>query len=441
MRILNYNERRPRSSANVASLRAHETVLVRTEQPLAVGELVTRARADNGGQWLADEVRKLSRRREDATKKRRIGESVVDDEADALSFASVRDMRAFQDKLDFEVAFKDERGRSITTSAFSLLASSMAFADVQVAYEGVPTVVERMVTDLDDKQPHTELGRPLDFGHQSPSAEPKPLGETEEYHEAKDVDEERYTILAFKDGYQRAFSQEVIDLGGPRVFSELSDLGAGAREIMEFNSLKKLIDYHGSKGSSQTSHVMIRNRAAASLFSATANTPSTRTPSGTRVVNNALVDGTSLSNLRTRLAAMRNARLYPIANWPEVLLVPDALWERAHATLMSVLVPSVENETNFWGPNGPGGPIELISTPMLDLLTTTAWYGGRPRRQFVRKWKMRPEVAVYGGRGTESFLRTREGMRVRIGWDMTLGVRAHEYWVECLSASTPPGGA
>jgi hypothetical protein len=278
VRILNYNERRPRSSANVASLRAHETVLVRTDQPLAVNDLVSRAKADNGGQWLADKVRDLGKRREEAAKKRRLGEDVRDDEADALSFANIRDMRAFQDKLDFNVNMV-ERERSITTSAFSLLTSSMAFADVAVAYEAVPTVAERLVTDIDDKQPHTELGKPLDFGHENPTDDVKPLGETEEYHEANDVDEERYTILSFKDGYQRAFSQDVIDLGGPKVFNELSDLGAGAREIMELFSLKKIIDYAGSRGSSQANHVMIRNRAAASLFSSTANTPSTRAPS------------------------------------------------------------------------------------------------------------------------------------------------------------------
>jgi hypothetical protein len=138
---------------------------------------------------------------------------------------------------------------------------------------------------------------------------------------------------------------------------------------------------------------------------------------------------------------MRNARGYPIANWPEQILIPDALWETAFAIFQSVMVPGVMNQANFWGPEGPGGPVELIATPMLDLLTTTSFYGGRARRQFVRKWKMRPEVAVYGGRGTESFLRTREGMRVRIGWDMTIGVRDHVFWVESLSGTTPPGGA
>lgn len=445
LRLLNYNERRPRSSANSPTLRAHESVLVRAERPMDVAAYAARAKGDNGGQWFADEIRGLAKRRLEAAQKRRAGESVRDEQADGLSFASVRDLRGLQKALDFDVVFKvqEENGsvRSITTSAFSLLTSSMAVADVQTAYESVPTVGELLVMDIDDEQPNTELGQVLDYGHQRPTDPPKPLGETEDYKEANSVGEDRYTALAFKDGFQRAFSQELIDRGGPRIFNELMDLGQHAREVLELAVLRKVIDFYGSRGTNPTDHVMIRNRVGASLFSSTANTPTTRSPSGTRILNNDIVAGENLSALRTRLAGMRNAAGYPVANWPEIILVPDAKWEKAWEILESSLKPGVANQANFWGPNGPGGTVQLVSTPMLDLLTTTSWYGGRPRRQFIRKWKQRPEIAVFGGRGTEPFLRTREGMRVRIGWDMTVAARDHIHWVESLDGTTPPGGA
>jgi len=437
--ILDYTKVRPNVSSGGCgrtALRTHDNVFVRTRSVPNFADMKSRCEAEgkNGGAWLRDQIADMAARREALNLRRRNGEACQDSEAEALSFGAVHDIVALRKALDFDVTF-DHRSndglscRSVTTSAFALLASSMAVQDATMAFESVPTVAELLVQDMDDIQPHTELPQVLDFGMVNPDQDPKPLGETEEYREIG-VGEDRYTVLSFKDGYQRAFSQDAIDLGGPKVFSQITDLGQGAREVMELFSLRKIIDYNGSKATGAGSHVMIRNRAAASLFSATANTPSTRTPSGTRINNNALVDTDNLETLRIRLASVRNPAGYPVANFPEVILVPDALWAAAWKMLNSTLQPGVENEANFFGPGSPGGRIKLISTPMLDLLTTTHWYGGRPQRQFVRKFKMRPEIATFGGKGTEAYLRTREGFRVRIGWDMTIGVRDHIWWIE-----------
>ena len=85
---------------------------------------------------------------------------------------------------------------------------------------------------------------------------------------------------------------------------------------------------------------------------------------------------------------------------------------------------------------------QILSTPFLDILSTTAWWAGDPQRQYVRKFRRRPEVAVHGGTGTEAYVRTHEGMRVRIGWDMQLGVRAHTFMAASYAgnATTGPGG-
>jgi len=117
--------------------------------------------------------------------------------------------------------------------------------------------------------------------------------------------------------------------------------------------------------------------------------------------------------------------------------VPDALKLTAWTLLKSAGTPGVYNEENYYGPMGPEA-IELISTPMLDLYSTSTYYGGDPEREFVRKWRQRPEVAVHGGSGTLPFLMTREGFRVRIGWDMKLFVRAHNRWVQMLSGTDSP---
>lgn len=439
---IDYTKRAP--TFNGVRLRTHESVLVRTEEPLDVPALVSRAKGDGGAQWFYEKIRELARKRQTLAARRRSGDACRDEEAESLSFATVKDMQALRRALDFDIVVHvpAENGkRSITTSAFALLTSSMAVADVNMAYESVPTVVEKLVRDLDDSAEHTEVGQVLQFPHLvDPTADPIPLKETEALKEVT-AGEDRYTVLSFRDGYLAKFSQALIDRGGPRVFNDLMDLGQGVRECLELFGLKKIIDYHGSKGTSQRSHVMIRNRAAAALFSSTTNTPSTRAPNGTRIENNALVDTSNLSVMRRRLASMRSSRNTPIANWPEIVLTPDALWETSWKLLNSVQQPGVMNEGNFWGPGGPGGPIQHVSTPFLDLLTTTCWYAGRPQLEFVRKWKKRPEVAVHGGKDTEMYVTTRQGMIVSVDWDMQIGVRDHVFWVENLPGTTPPGGA
>jgi hypothetical protein len=265
---IDYTRRAPRMGG--ISLRTHEAVLVRTDVPLDVPALVARAKGDGGGQWFYEKVKELQRKREALARRRAAGEACRDEEAEGLSFSTVGDVKALRKALDFEIQVQvpSEGGvRMVTTSAFALLTSSMAVADLNTAYESVPTVVEQLVQDMDDDAPNTEVGQTLDFGHLSPTDDPKPLGETEEYREVG-AGEDRYTILAFKDGYMRAFSQELLDRGGPRVFSDLMDLGIGTREILELFALKKIIDYHGSKRRErQASHVMIRNRSAAALYS------------------------------------------------------------------------------------------------------------------------------------------------------------------------------
>ncbi len=446
-RILDFSKARPRSAAPLPQLRAHESVLVQTDSVLPIADMASRAKAENdGGQVLADLIADLKRRRITTASLRRNGQNVIDHEAEALSFGAIRggeSMRALRRATDFDVTVQvpqpDGSKRSVTTSAFALIAGALAHTAVAVAAESVPTICDQLVQDLDDIQPHTEIPELLDFTFTDPADMPKPLGETEEYREVG-AGEDRYTILQYKDGYQRAFSQDMIDRVPGRVFSELTDLGRGAMEVMELFALRKIIDFHGSK-TTGTHHAMVRNRSAAALFSATANTPSTRTPSGTRIQNNALVDISDVEAVRSLLAGMRNSRGYPFANPLKVILVPDALWLTAWTILNSQHTPGVYNEVNFFGPTGPGNPGKLLSSPYLDLLTTSAWYGGDPQREFVRKWKQRPEVAVHGGTGTEPYVRTREGMRIRIGWDMTVGARAHFHWVESLSGTTAPGDA
>jgi hypothetical protein len=174
------------------------------------------------------------------------------------------------------------------------------------------------------------------------------------------------------------------------------------------------------------------------LYSSTANTPSTRTPSGTRVTNNALVDETDLDAVRSVLAAMKNERgkriAIPISRC--TLLVPDALAGVANKLLNSEYVPGVVNEVSSWGPRGQYRP-KLRTSPKLDDISTTAWYLGQFDKQFVRKWKLRMEYMMLTG-DTESKLRARIAAQFRIAWNCEIGARDHVYVVQSLSGTTAP---
>ena len=447
---VDYTKAKFRSSLCRPRLRAHQTVLLGAGDELAYGDLVSAARdgGKEGAQRFADEIHGLSRRRIDSAIARKNGSTVIDHEAEGLTLRSIADMRELRKKLHFDVTVEvpDRRGgtRSITTSAFSLLVSQLAHADATVAAESVPSIADLMVTDLDDVQPNTELAEMLSFPHENPREEPPPLGETEEYREVG-VGEDRYTILTYKDGYQRVITQDLLERAPAEAANQIMDLSRGAMEVMEIFQLRRIIDFFGSRGTSPTKHVMILNRQPVSLFSASANTPSPRTPNGTRLVSNPLTNQAALEALRALLATFRGpgkggAAGYPMPAMFRKLLVPDALWLRAWTLLNSTNTPGVFGEQNFFGPGGPVRP-ELLSSPFLDLLTNQDFYGGDPERQFVRKFKRRPEVATYGGSDTEAYVRTHTAMRVRIGWDMTVGTRAHVYWAESLATTTPPGGA
>ena len=102
--------------------------------------------------------------------------------------------------------------------------------------------------------------------------------------------------------------------------------------------------------------------------------------------------------------------------------------------LNSELVPGVENEVSNWGPRGQYRP-KLLSSPKLDDISTTAWYLGAFRRQFIRKWKLRFEYVTLSG-DTKDFLERRIAFQARIGWDVEIGATDYVYVVQNLSSTT-----
>lgn len=362
--------------------------------------------------------------------------TAYDREAEEFEFRSIRDLKAAQQVLDVEMVVKDPEKRSVSTAAFPLLTNSLVIVGVNAAYEAVETVGEELVTEVDDNKKLSHFVGVLTLMKEDVKSK-----ETEEFTTIG-AGEEKFLIYHLRQGFQVAISQELFDENDHAgIEARLTALGEMARELIEEQTLKRVTDHDGSAAAGVEPFVLHHPaNSGTALFQVNAATL-TRLPAlGNRLINNALVDNTDLSNARLRLAGMKNSRNKRIAipRSELRLLVPDALYETAWAIKTSAMEPGVFNKMNFFGPQGPFAALKIISTPKLDDLSTSAWYFGAPKRQFRRKWKLRPEIATYAGRGTEAFVKTREGLRVRIAWDMEVGAVDYVYWLQNLAANTAP---
>lgn len=251
--------------------------------------------------------------------------------------------------------------------------------------------------------------------------------------------EERFDIMSRPKGLRMQITQEMIERNDvENVVQRVNFLGEVPAEEIEEQSLRRVCDIDGSATSPGEPYVLHINKAGAALYQ-TDNSPLSRLPSsGNRVTNNALVDITDLEAARARLAAMTNSRgkriAIPISQCK--LLVPDALAPTAQILLNSMMTPGVANEANPWGPQGAYRP-QLLSSPKLDDLSTTAWYLGNFAKQFRRKWSVRMEMVVMNGDLT-NYLRNRVAFEARVAWDCEVGAVDYVYVVQNLAGTTAP---
>jgi len=326
--------------------------------------------------------------------------------------------------------------RTINAAAFPILTGSLVIAAMNESYISVPTIGQNLVTEIDDNKKVTTLASV----YESDNA----VDEVKELETFPEVGatEEKVEIRHKRNGRLLTISMEAIEENEiANIVSRVNKLGEICSDWIEEQTIKRVTDHDGSASSAAEPYVYRPNGTGAALFSATANTPGTRAPSGTRITSNAFVDETDLENARVRFTTMKNARGKRIAmpHSEVVLLVPDAIVGKVLKVANSQYVPGVENEVSNWGPQGKWRiPVErIISSPKLDDLSTGAWYYGIPKRQFVRKWKLRMEYVTLGA-DTESYLKRRIAFQARIAWDVEIGATDYVYWIQNLAASTAP---
>ena len=358
-----------------------------------------------------------------------------------LSIHDIRDIKGLYAMLaDVPVSVTMEMGgamRAVSASAFPIMTGTLAIAQINEAYAGVPSIGEMLVEDFEDAKKVTSIAAVHSLDKEGVD-EVKELADFPEIG----VSEEKTEIRHKRNGRKLTVSAEAIEGNDMAdIVSRINALGEIAGEWIEEQTLERVTDHYGSGATPANPYVYRPGGTGTQLYNSTANTPGTRAPSGTRVQNNALVDETDLAAARTVLRAMKNARGKRInIPWSEVyILIPDALEDTLMKIINSEMVPGVENEMSSWGPRGKYYiPLNrILSTPKLDDLSTSAWYMGAFKKQFKRKWKLRFEYVTLGT-DTQAYLNSRVAFQARIAWDMEVGATDYVFCVQSLAATTAP---
>jgi hypothetical protein len=326
--------------------------------------------------------------------------------------------------------------RAITTSAMPVLTGTAVVKMINDKYASIPTIGEQLVTDFDDNKKVTSIA--------AVHTDDKNIDEVKETEQFPEIgaSEETVEIRHRKNGRKLTLTTEMLrENDAPNFIMKVNALAEIASDYVEELTLMRVTDYHGSKASPSEPYVYRPEGSGTALYSSTAKKPGTRAPSGTRKTSNALVDETDLEAVRALLAAMLNSRgkRISIPYSERVLLVPDALVGTASKLLNSEYVPGVENEKSNWGPGGRWHipPERLLSSPKLDDLSTSAWYYGIFKKQFMRKWKLRFTYVTLG-QNTQAYLDRDIAFQARISWDCEVGATDYVHVVQSLSGTDSP---
>lgn len=322
---------------------------------------------------------------------------------------------------------------AVTASAFPILSGTLTVAALNEAFENEETIGEQLTTPLNDPKKVTTI-----VGIESLDNGVERVDETQDFPEIG-ASEEKYQILSNKNGRILRISKEMIaenDVAG--ILDRVNALARISSNRIEGLTLKGVTDHFGSASTPAEPYTLRFNGSNVALFTTSANSPGEGAPSGTRVINNALVDETDLDAAYTRLSTFLDDLGERIAIPASKLqmLIPFALQTTAFKLLNSIFQPGIENEINVYGPNGARNPKVVTSTRMDDL-SVSAWYLGDFKSQFTRKWKAQLEFMSLG-MDSEAYLRAEIAFQSRVSWDAVVGARSYRRVVQCLSGTTAP---
>jgi len=359
-----------------------------------------------------------------------------------LKLSDIRDIKAVWQALgdvSVQVSMPDLSGaqRTITTSAFPILTGNLVIAMINGGYNEIPKIGQDLVMEIDDPKKVTTIA--------SVSALDSQKDEVKEREDFPEIgaSEEKIEIRHRKNGRKLTLTAEALQENELANFTLMvNDLTKFIYRGVEKLTLVRVTDHYGSGASPAEPYVYRPNGTGTQLYNATANSPGPRAPLGTRINSNEYKDETDLENARIRLAGMKDnngERIGAPDRSQTIILCPNALVGKISKTLNSEYVPGVRNEKSNWGPGGRFHiPVErLLSSPLMDDLSATAWYYGDPKSQFIRKWKMRFEY-VSLGMTTQAYLNSQIAAQYRIAYDVEIGARDYVSMIQNLAATTAP---
>lgn len=355
---------------------------------------------------------------------------------DIPSMKALYQATAEQDVTVYEKNKTLDKQFAVTTSAFPVLTSLLGAQVVNDEAMNAPTISDQLVTDMDSPKKVELLAKIVTENTKGVyGAEGVP--EDKDYPRMK-FGEDWVMVNHRNDGRIIEVSQDTLDeMSGGALALMLRKQGKWAINTVEHLTLDAVCDRTGSKTTSpHVPYVYMPKGTGTGLYSASANTPSTRTPSGTRVANAALTNETDINEALAVLATHLDDQGNRIAlDYSQlVLLAPFALEATAFYYTRSQLTPQIQNEVNIYGPGGPR-QLKVLSSTYLDGMSATAWYLGNFKESFLRKWKLRYEYVTAGVTAIE-YLRRRTAFQARIAFDVCTGAIQETGVVQCLSSTT-----
>lgn len=323
--------------------------------------------------------------------------------------------------------------REIIADAFALFIGGLTIAQLVDDPPEAEYVGDMLVTEMNDPSDITIIG-----GVDTHDVDVDLVRETEEFPEIGGSDES-FVIHSRKNGRRLTITGDMIRKNKvAQAVDKINKLEKIGRNLVEKLTIKRVIDLTGSGGTPAAPYVLEREGSKAAIYTTTANNPSVKTPSGTRLENTSLVDYTDLDAAREHVAGYRDDldERIAIPASQAIVFAPEALGSTLMRILDSVDVPGVVGEKNPWGPDGVWRPKPVI-TPRLDTYSTSAWYYGDFKSQFIRKWAQAFTYVTLGDT-TESYLQRDIAFQARISFDCEIGARGSNRVVQCLAGTTPP---
>jgi hypothetical protein len=327
--------------------------------------------------------------------------------------------------------------RTMTTSAFPILAGQLTAELLERPDPEIATIWQELVTLRDTNKETTHLVRIVNSdpshvgGKRRVEGDPYPLMVS---------GEERVQVDTVDDGRRLAIGAKVIETNDKAGFlDQVNSLKSWAMNRRDVVTLHRVYDLYGSGASPSQPYVYRPNGSGTALYTTSA-TAHRRAKSGTRVNNNAIVDGASLQALVDVLANMRDELDLRVSALTELeLLGPHALGSTLDKILTSEMTPGVENEVNPFGPKGRY-KIKLILSPKVDDFTTTSVILARSfKKQFRLVVRVGMEYVSMPA-SMQDFLRNRLAFEARIADEFEVGAQDHNRAVQSLAGTAAPTG-